>query len=171
MLAPWKESYDKSRQSIKKQRHHLANKVLHSQRYGFSSSHVQMWELDHKEGWMLKNWCFWIVMLEKTLENPLDKEIKPLNSKGNKSWIFMGRTDAKAPILWPRDVKSQLIGKDPDAEKDWGQVEKRVTEDEMAGWHHQVNGHEFGKWLKGRETWHVKTRIQLSNRTTSRALT
>ena len=105
--------------SILKSRHHFAIKVLCSQNYGFSSSHVWMWELDHKGGWMLKNWCFQIVVLEKTLECPLDcKEIKPLNPKGNQSWIFTGRTDAEAPIFLPLDAKSQLTGKDPDAGKD-----------------------------------------------------
>jgi len=103
-----------------------------------------MWELDHKEGWALKNWCFRTAMLEKTLESPLDsKEIKPVNPKGNQPWIVIGRTDAEAPILWPPDVKSRLIGKDPDAEKDWSQEEKGTTEDEMVGWHHRLNGHEF----------------------------
>ena len=104
----------------------------------FSSTHVQMWELDHKEGWAQKNWCFQIVVLKKTLESPLDcKEIKPVNSKGNQSWIFIGKTDAKAetPILWPPDAKNWLIGKDPDAGKDWGREEKGPTEDEMFGWH------------------------------------
>ena len=110
-----------------------------SQSYGFSSSHAWMWELDHKEGWIPKNWCFWSVMLEKTLESPLDcKEIKPLSPKGNQFWIFIGRTDAEAeaPILWPPDVKSQLIWKDCDAGKDWRQEEKGTIEAEMAGWHH-----------------------------------
>ena len=105
-----------------------------------------MWELDHKEGWALKNWCFWTVVLEKSLESPLDcKEIKPVNPKGDQSWIFIRRTDAEAqtPILWPPDTNSQLIGKDPDAGKDWGQEEKRTTEDEMVGWHHRLSGHEF----------------------------
>ena len=105
-----------------------------------------MWELDHKEGWVLKNWCFWIVLLEKTLESPLDsKGIKPVNLKGNQPWIFIGRTDAEAeaPLLWPPDVKSWLIGKDPDAGKDWKQEKKGVTEDKMVGWHHWLNGHEF----------------------------
>ena len=146
MLAPWKKSYDKPRQHIKKQRHHFANKGPYSQSYGFSSSHVQIWELDHKEGWVPKNWCFRSVVLEKTLEGPLDcKEIKPVNSKGNQPWIFIGRTDAKAEasVLWPPDAKNQLTGKDPDARKDWGQEEKGATEDEMVGWHHQLNGHEF----------------------------
>ena len=108
--------------------HHFADKSLYSQSY----SHVWMWELDHKEGWVLKNWCFQIVVLEKTLESLLDcKKIKPVNPKGNQPWIFIGRTDAEAPILWPPDVKSSLIGKDPDAGKDWRQKEKRVAEEEM----------------------------------------
>ena len=111
---------------------------------GFSNSHVWMWELDHKESWALKNWCFWTVVLKKTLESPLDcKEIKQLNPKGNQLWIFVGRTDAEAPILWPPDGKSWLIRKDPDAGKDWRQEEKGTMEDEMVGWHHQLDGHEF----------------------------
>ena len=128
MHAPWKESYGKPSQCIEKQRHHFANKGPYSQSYDFSSSHVQIWELDPKEDWALKNWCFQIAMLEKTLESPSDsKEIKPVNPKGNKPWIFFGRTDAEAeaPMLWPPDAKSQLIGKDPDAGKDWEQEEKR----------------------------------------------
>ena len=119
-LAPWKKSYDQPRQHIKKQRYYFAYKGLNSQSYGFSSSHVQMWELDHKEGWASKNWCFQTVVLEKTLESSLDsKEIKPVNPKGNQLWIFIGRTDAEAeaPILWPPDAKSPLTGKDPDAGK------------------------------------------------------
>ena len=104
--------------------------------------------LDHKESWALKNWCFWTVVLEKTLESPLDcKEIKLVNPKGNQSWIFIGRTDTEAPILWPPDGKNWLIGKDPDAGKDWRQDEKRMTEDEMVGWHHQLDGHEFEQTL------------------------
>ena len=101
-----------------------------------------MWELDHKEDWVLNNWCFQVVVLEKTLESPLDcKEIQPVNSKGNQPWLFIGRTDAdaEAPILWSPDAKSQLTGKDPDAGKDWGQEEKGTTEDEMVGWHHRLN--------------------------------
>ena len=144
-LALWKKCYDKPRQHIKKQRHHFAGKSLWSQSYGFSSSHVWMWELDHKEGWALKNRCF-RTALEKTLESPLDStEIKPVNPEGNQLWIFIGRTDAEAetPILWPPDAKSWLTGKDPDAGKDWGQEEKRATEDEMVGWHHWLNEHEF----------------------------
>ena len=116
---------------IKKQRHYFANKGPYSQSYGFPSSHVRMWELDHKEGWALKIWCFLIVVLEKTLESPLDcKEIQPVNPKGNQPWIFIGRTvaEAETPILWPPDAKSQLIEKDPDTGKDWRQKEKR---DEM----------------------------------------
>ena len=125
------ESYDQPTQHTEKQRYHFADKVLYSQNYGFSSSHVQMCELDHKEGWGPKNWCLQIVVLEKTFMSPLDnEEIKPVNLKGNQSWIFIGRTDAEAeaPILWPPDVKSWLIGKDPDAGKDWGQ-EKGMAED------------------------------------------
>ena len=125
-----------------------------SQSYSFSSSCVQMWELDHKEGWVPKNWCFQTVVLEKTLESPLDgKEIKPVHPRGNQPWVFIGRTDAKAeaPILWPPDTKSQLIGKAPDAEKDWGQEEKVAAEDEMVGWHHWLNGHEFEQILADSE--------------------
>ena len=108
------------------------------------------WELDHKQGWMLKNWCFWIMVLERTLESPLDcKEIKPINLKGNQSWIFIGGTDAEAEalILWPPDVKSRLTGKDPDARKDWRQEEKGTTEDEMVGWNHRFSEHEFEQAL------------------------
>ena len=144
MLAPWKKSYLKRGQHIKRQRHYFANKGPSSQRYGFSSSHVWMWELDYKESWALKNWCFWTVVLEKTLESSLDcKEIKPVHPKGNQFWIFIGRTDVEAetPILWP-PVKNRLIWKDPDAGNDWRQEEKGMTEDEMVRWHHRVNGHE-----------------------------
>ena len=110
-----------------------------------SSSHVWMWELNYKESWVLKNWCFWTVVLEKTLESPLDcKEIQSFNPKGNQSWIFIGRTDAEAetPILWPPDTKNWFRGKDPDAGKDW-RWEEKMTEDEMVEWHHWLNGHEF----------------------------
>ena len=149
MLSPWKESHDKPRQSIKKQRHHFANRGPYSQSYGFPSSYVQMWEMDHREGWALKNWCFWIVVLEKTLESPLDsKEIKPVNPNGNQPSIFTGRTDAEASIFGPPVAKSWLIGKDPDAGKDWGQEKKGMTEDEIVGWHHRPNGHGFG-WTRG----------------------
>ena len=146
MLAPWKKSYDKPRQHIKKQRRYFVNKGLQSQSYCFSSSHVWMWELDHKESWVPKNWWFRTVVLEKALENPLDcKEIKAVNPKGNQPWIFIGRTDARDEtlLLWPPDVKSRLTGKDPDAGKDWEQEEKEVTENKMVGWHHSFNGHEF----------------------------
>ena len=118
----------------------------YSQSYGFSSSHVWIWELDHKESWVQKNCCFWIVVLEKTLENSLDcKEIKPVNPKGNQSWIFIGRTDAEAeaPILWPPDAKNRLLRKDPDPGKDWRQEEKGMITDEMVGWHDWLDGHEF----------------------------
>ena len=109
MLAPWKKSYNKPKQWFKKQRHYFANKGPSSQGYGFSSSHIWMWELDYKEIWVLKNWCFWTVVLEKTLESPLDcKEIKPVNPKGNQPSIFIGWTDAAAPILWPPDAKNLL---------------------------------------------------------------
>ena len=120
MLTLWKESYDQPRQHIKKQRHYFVNKGPSSQGYGFSSSHVWMWELDSKESWALKNWCFWTVVLEKTLESPLDcKEIQPVHPKGNQSWNFIGRTDVEAetPLLWPPDSKNWLIWKDPDAGK------------------------------------------------------
>ena len=113
----------------------------------FSSSHVWMWELDYKESWVMKNWCFWTVVLEKTLETPSDcKEMQPVHPKGDQSWVFIGRTDVEAetPILWPPDVKSWLIWKVPDAGKDWRQEEKGMTEDEMVGWHHWLNGHRFG---------------------------
>ena len=119
-LTPWKKSYDQPRQHIKKQRHYFANKGLSSQGYGFSTSHVWMWELDHKEGWALKNWCFWTVVLEKTLESPLDsKEIKSVNYKGNQPWIFIGRhhVEAEAPIHWPPDAKSRLVRKDPEGRR------------------------------------------------------
>ena len=151
MLAPWKKSYDQARLHIKKQRHYFANKGLSSQSYGFSSTHVWMRELEYKESWAPKNWCFWTVVLEKTLESPLgSKEIQLVHSKGNQSWIFIGRTDAKAetPILWPPHGKSWLIGKDSDAGRDWGQEEKGTTEDEMAGWHHWLDGHE-SQWTPG----------------------
>ena len=158
MLAPWKKSYDKPRQHIKMQRHHFANKSPYGLSYGFSSNHVWIWELDHKEGWAPKNWCFLTVMLEKTLDSPLDCKIKPVHLKGNQSWILIRRTDAEAetPIFWPPDVKSRLFGKDPNAGKDWGQEEKWAMEDKMVVWHHQLNGHELSKlWEigKDREAW------------------
>ena len=140
------KSYDQPRQHIKKQRHYFANKGPSSQSYGFSSSHVWMWDLDYRESWAPKNWCFWTVVLEKTLVSPLDsRDIKPVHPKGDQSWIFIRRTDAQAetPIHWPPDSKSWLIWKDPDAGKDWGQEEKEMTEDEIIGWHHRLDGHEF----------------------------
>ena len=145
-LAPCNKSYEQPRQHIKKQRHYFADKGLSSQSFDFSSSHVWTWELDNKEGWALKNWCFWTVVLEKTLESPLDcKEIKPVHPTGDQSWIFSGRTDVEAetPILWPPDSKNRLVGKDLDAGKNWRQEEKGTTEDEMVGWHHRLNGQEF----------------------------
>ena len=150
MLTPWKESYDQYRQHIKKQRHYFANKGPFSQSSGFSSSHVWMWELDYNKSWVPWNWCFWTVVLEKTLESPLNyKEIQSVHPKGNQSWIFIGRTDAEVetPILWPLNVKSWLIWNDPDAVKDWRQEEKGTTEDEMVGWHHWLNGH---VWVNAR---------------------
>ena len=145
MLILWKKTYNKPRQCIKKQRHHFADKGQSLESYGFPSSCVQMWELNHKEDWALKNWCFGGVVLERTLESPLhSKKIKPVNPKGNQPWIFIGRTDAEAeaPILWPPDVKSQLNGKNPDAGTDWGQ-EKTTSKDKVVGWHHWLNGHGF----------------------------
>ena len=138
MLTLWKESYDQPKQHIKKQKHYFVNKGPSSQGYGFSSSHVLMWDLDSKEIWAPKNWCFWTVVLEKTLESPLDcKEIQPVHPKGYQSWLFIGRTDVEVEtaILWPPDVKSWLIWKDPDAGKYWGQEEEGTIEDEMVGWH------------------------------------
>ena len=134
------------RQHIKKQRHYFVNTGLSSQSYVYSSSHVWMWELDHKDGWALKNWCFWTVVLKKTVESLLDcKEIKSVNPKGNQSWICIGTTDAKAeaPIFSPPDMNNWLIGKDLEPGKDWKQEEKGMTEGEMIGWHHWIDGLEF----------------------------
>jgi len=148
---------DKPRQCTKKQRHSFANKGPYSQSYGFSSTCVHMSESYHKEGWAPKNWCFWTVVSEKTLENTLDcTEIKPVNPKRNQSWIFTVRTDAeaKAPIVWLPVAKNRLIRKDPDAGKDWRYV-KRTTEGEMVGWHHQLHGHESEQAMgdgKGQES-------------------
>ena len=151
MLTPWKESYDQPRLHSKKQRQCFANKGPSSQGYGFSSGHVWMWELDCKESWAQKNWCFWTVVLEKTLESPLDsKEIQLVHPKEVQSWVFTGWTDieAETPILWPPDAKRWLSWKDPDAGKDWGQEEKGMMENDMVGWHHRLNGHGFG-WTPG----------------------
>ena len=142
--------YDKYRQHIKKQRYHFTRKGPSSQSYGFSNSHVWIWELDHKENWALKHWCFSTVALEKTLKSPLNsKEVKLVSCKGNQSWILIGRTDgrASAPILWPPDAKNWLIGKDPDVGKYWRQEEKGMTEDEMASptWWTWVWG-SYGSW-------------------------
>ena len=146
MLTPWEKSYDQPRQHIKKQRHYFADKSPSSQGCGFSSSHVWMWELDCKERRAPKNRCFWTVLLEKTLESPLDcKEINPVNPKGNQSWIYIGRTDAEdeSLVLWSPNAKNWLLRKDPDSGKGWRREEKGTTEDEMVWWHHRLNGHEF----------------------------
>ena len=145
MLTPWKKSCDQPRQSIKEQRHHFADRGLYDQSYGFSSIHVQLWQLDHKEDWAPTIWCFQIV-LEKTLERPLEsQEIKSVNAEVNQWGIFIGRTDAdaEAPIFWPPDAKNCLIGKDLDAGKVWQQKQKGLTEDEMVRCYHWLNGHEF----------------------------
>ena len=152
----------------------ITDKGLYSQSYAFSSGHVWMWELNYKESWVPKNWCFQTVVLEKTLESPLAcKKIKPVNPKGNQSWIFIGRTNAEVPIPWPSDIKNWLIWKDPDAGKDWRQ-EKGMIEGEMVGWHHRLNGHEFEQALGGGDPtgqgtltscsmWDCKDRIWLSD--------
>ena len=146
MLPPWKKSYDQPRQHITKQRHYFAIKGPSSQSYGFSSSHVRMWQLDYKESWVPKNWCFWTVVLEKNLESPLHwKEIQPVHPKGNQSWAFIGRTvvEAEALILWPPEMKSWLIGKEPDVGKGWKREEKGMAEDEMVGRYYWLSAHEF----------------------------
>ena len=147
-LAPWKKSFDQPRQHIIKQTHYFASKGMSSQGYGFSCGHVWMWELDYKESWALKNWCFWAMVLEKTLESPLDcKEIQPVHPKGNQSWIFIGRTDAETvtPILWPPDVKNWLIEKTLMLGKTEGgrRREWHGWGDEMVGCHHWLRGPEF----------------------------
>ena len=153
MLAPWKKSYDKTRQHIKKQTSLCQQRPTsdtHSQSCGFSSSHTLLWELESKKSWALKSWYLQTAVLEKTLESLLDtKEIKPVSPKANKPWTFTGRTDAEAEdsILWLPYVKSWLTGKDPDAGKDWRQEEKEMTENEMVGRYHWVNGLEFEQAL------------------------
>ena len=160
---------------IKKQRHFFVSKGLSHQSFGFSSSHVWMWKLDHKKSWVPNNWCFWTVVLEETLESPLNcKEIQPVHPKGNQSWIFVGGTDVEteAPIPRPPDAKSWLIRKVPNAGKDWRQEENGTTEDEMVGWHHRLNGHEFEQVLGDGDgqgslaccsTWGRSTTEQLNN--------
>ena len=150
MLTSWKKSYDKPREHIKKQRHYIVNQGLSSQRYGFSRSHVWMWELDNKKSWASKSWFHQTEVLERTLESSLDsKEIKWANPKRNQPWIFIERidTETETPILWLPDVKNWLTGKDPDAGKDWRQEEKGTTEEKMVGLHYQVNGHESEQTL------------------------
>ena len=137
-------------------RNSMSIKMLFPFNLCFTKTFVWMWDLDCEKSWAPKNWCFWTVVLEKTLESPLDcKEMPPVHSKGDQSWVFIGRTDAKAeaPTLWPPDAKSRLIGKDPDAGKNWRQEEKGTTEDEMVGWHHRHNGHGFGSPLSSRSWW------------------
>ena len=173
-LTPWKVNYDKLRQCTKKQRHHFVNKGPYSQSYDFSGSHVQMWELDRKksEQWRIDTFELW--WWRRLLRVPwAAKRANQSTTKVKQSWIFTGRTDAKAkaPILWSHNAKSHLIGKDPDAGKDWRQ-EKRGTENEKVGWHHWLNGHELNKLreiVKDREVWHAivhgvaKSWTQLSN--------
>ena len=141
MFTPWKESFDQPIQHIKKQRHYFANKGLSCEGYGFSSSHVRMWELDYKESWEQKNWCFWTMVLESPLDS---KEIQPDQPKGNQSWIFIGRTDVEAemPIFWPPDVRTDSLEKTLMLGKIEG-GKKETTEDEMVGLHHRHNEHEF----------------------------
>ena len=150
MLTPWKKSYDQPRQHIKKQRHSFVSKDPASQGYGFSSGHIWTWELDYKESWVPKNWSFCTVVLEKTLESPLDcNEIQSVHPKVNQFWILIERTDTEteAPLLGSPDAKSQFIRNDPDVGKDWSQEKKEATEDEMIEWYLWLNGHEFEQTL------------------------
>ena len=151
MLVPWKKSYDQPRQHIKKQRHYFTNKGLSSQSYGFSSSHVWMWELDYKESWAPKRWCFWLWCRRRLLRVPWTarRSNQSILNEISPGCSLEGLTlKLKLPILWPRDAKSWLIWKDPDAGKDWGQEEKGTTEDEMAGWHHWLDGRK-SEWTPG----------------------
>ena len=151
MLTPWRKSYYNLDSIFKSRDVTLPTKICLIKAMFFSSSHVRMWELDQIESWAPKNWCFWTVVLEKTLASPLYcKEIQPVHSEGDQSWVFFGRNDAEAetPVLWPPHSKSWLIGKDSEAGRDWGQEEKGTTEEEMAGWHHRVDGCEF-EWTSG----------------------
>ena len=155
MLAPWKKSYDQPRQHIKKQRHYFTNRDLSSQTYGFSINHIWMWELDYKERWVPKNWCFWTVLLKKTLDSPLDfKEIQPVYPKGNQPWIFIERTDTEAEIsiLRPPDTKNWLTRKNPDVGKDWRKEEKGMTE-EMFGWYHPNMTQWTWVWVSSKSWW------------------
>ena len=155
-IASWQEGDDKPRQRVEKWRHHSANRSPYGQGYGLPSGHVWLWELDRKEGRTPKNWCLWTVVLKKTPESPLDsKESKTVNLKGDQSWIFTGRIDAEteAPVFWSSDVNRWLTGKVHDAGKDWGQKEKRVSEDEMAGWHHWCKEQELGQAPGDGEGW------------------
>ena len=155
MLTAWKESYGQPRQHIKKQRHYFANRGPSSQGYCFSIGHVWMWELDYKESWVQKNWFFWTVVLEETLESPLDcKEIHPVHPKGDQSWVFIGGTDVEAetPILWLPDAKSWLIGKDPGAGKDWRWEEKRTDDRGWDGWMASLTQWTW-VWVNSRNWW------------------
>ena len=152
MIASCRKAMPNLDSCFEKQRLYSADKGLYSQGYGLPNGHVWLWELDHKEGRTPKNWCLWNVVLKKTPESPLDcKEIKPVNLKGNQSWILVGKTDseAKAQVIWSFDTNSQLTRKVPEAGKDGGQKEKRASEDEMARWHHRCNGHELGQTSEG----------------------
>ena len=149
MIASWQKDNDKPRQCVEKQRHYFADKGPYSQGYGLPSGHVWMWELDRKESRMPKNWCLWTVVLEKTPESPLHKEVKSVSLKGHQPWIFTGKTDdeAETPVFWSSNVNRWLIGKDPDAGEDWRGEENEMTEDEMVRWHHQLDRHEFEQAL------------------------